>query len=63
MARRAFVVVAEDVVGEEELGVAAGAGAEGHEEHFRLRGKEAREVVRDDFEFHGVGDMGSLKEE
>ena len=39
VAGQALVVVAEDVIGEEELRVAAGAGPEGHEEELCLGGQ------------------------
>ena len=55
VARRTFVVIAENIIGEQELGVATAAGAERHQEHLRLRTKEAREIVRHDFEFCRIG--------
>ena len=54
----AFVVVAEDVVGEKKLGVAAGAGAEGHEEEGGVFAEVSGELVGDEFEFGGVGAGG-----
>lgn len=58
VARDAFVVVAEDVVGEKELSVAAGAGAEGHQEERGVFAEVSGKLVGDEFEFGGVGAGG-----
>ena len=50
----AFVVVAEDVVRKEELGIASAAGTEGHEEHGGFFGEVRGKLVRDEFNFGGV---------
>lgn len=55
VAGEAFFVVAEDIAGEEELGIASAAGSEGHEDHFGLGAEERGEVMGYDFEFGGVG--------
>lgn len=54
VARDAFIVVGQDVVGEEELRITAAAGAEGHEEEGCLFANKGGELVGNEFQFGGV---------
>ena len=52
---KAFIVIAEDIAGEEKLRIATGPRAERHEEHFCLGGEEPSELMRNAFEFGCIG--------
>src|ERR1043166_3813748 len=54
MAWNALVVVLKNVVGEEELCVAAGAGTERHQDHGSFPTEIARQVVRHQFELRRI---------
>ena len=60
VAGESLVVLAEDVVGKKELGVAPAARPQRHEQERGFCGKECRELVRHDFELGGVG-TGTLE--